>query len=251
MVARAVDEVIGIREALLAAGGQRLEGLDARWRAADGLVVTGRSPWRRVLGDRVLLEWAVPSKCGAKQQLVAWVNLLVHRVASDAVVGARVVGVDDARPSAPRVPTSGSRKRGGKDVTPGWFVAAPTRDEAEATLGRLIEVWRSARTRVLPLFRHLSPRLAEWSRGRAWDRDEALRAADGDYEKDLADTWSGAVFEGVELEELLGDGDGDGGDGVGEESALDLARAVWGPLFAGVEAAEAGGLAVAFGTVGA
>jgi exodeoxyribonuclease V gamma subunit len=132
-----------VLENLAAIDGTPTDGLELSVQVADGPQLVGRVDDVLQRGDELLLQWSTSSSSpNERTQLIAWLHLLAAKAAGHSVVGARLVGYD----STPKVKAAGGD----------FLVIGGSVEEARAQLQTLVDVWRAARNRALPLFRMTS-----------------------------------------------------------------------------------------------
>ena len=130
-------------------------------------------------------------------------------------------------------------------MPPGVLMAAPTREEATARLQELVDLWRLARERSLPLFQKTSYALAEETfaepdplamatvrRRCAAVIDKVWRGEGKDQRAERDDPWLLATYGDVDLHDLLSP------DHAGDLALLPLARRLWSPVLDAIAKGE-------------
>jgi len=216
--------------------GDRADELDIRVKLEDGLLLVGRVEDVVLRDGELLLQWWTPAKAANEQaKMLAWLHLLGAVAAGHGVVGGRIVGHD----------SRGRGKRAGGD----FLVFDGTAIDARVELEGLVELWRLARQRPLPLFRKTSFAAAkvldaaEPSQNEQDEQDEqdesVLHAKlvtavaegwrGGDRSRgDVEDAWIATFFVDYDPLDHLED--------AGEGGLLGLARRVWVPVHRGLRA---------------
>lgn len=233
VLAEEVQRATDVLANLGAVAGRRTDALELSVQVVGGPMLIGRAQHVLQRGEQLLLQWHTPSAGpNERDKLIAWVHLLAARASGHPVVGARIVGF-------------GSRAT---DKAGGAFLAFHgTDDDARTALGRLVEVWRVARERPLPLFRKTSSATAAVLATRGDDLHapgvrvrlvgQVAEAWRGGFRRrgDVEDPWIATFF--VDYEPI------DDLDDERDFSLIGLARRVWLPL----ERALAGGTELASG----
>ncbi len=176
----------------------------------DGLLVSGVATDVRAEGGELrFVELTAHKTPGAKQQLVAWIRLLVAVAAGEPARAAHVIGCDASVEL--RAPDHAARAR--------------------EHLAALVTTYREARRATLPLFATLSPaiaaaRLADPARpARAIVESEASSWEGSAFHGgDSDDRWVGALFGHLAFDDLVDRA----------EELVQLSTRVWGPLLAAV-----------------
>ena len=224
VAAEAAEEAAQIRAAYDAWNGQVVQ-RDPISLRVGGITLAGRPERVRERGDELVLEWATASSAdSAKKKLTAWVTVLAARAAGWPVVAGRIVGK----------PKHGKASEA--------LIAAPSPDEARATLQDLVAIWQLGRRRPLPLFAKTSEVIAK-KVGQVAPNEpppnaEALRATlvggvkaawfgvpERGIRGDIDDRWIATLFPDYDPTRDLDDLLAPERDGL-----VDLANRVWGPV---------------------
>jgi exodeoxyribonuclease V gamma subunit len=172
-------------------------------------------------GELRLAQWGtVSAEPNERMKLNAWLHLLVARASGMPVSGARLVGVNSE---------ANSKHIGGV-----FLSVNESPDEAATVLRGLIELWKTAREKPLPLFRYTSSAIGRVLSKSGHDRTRLRAAAasgwHGGYNTrgDIDDRWIAAFFLDYNPVDALDDSDSHG--------LTALAAQVWQPVDAAVAA---------------
>ena len=221
-----VEKARAVRANLAAVAGTLDEPLELSVQTDGGPLLVGRVECVVCRDGELLLQWDTPSKTANERGLmVAWLHLLAAIASGRVAVGARVVGHGSAA----------TKKSAG-----GEFLAFDGGvEDARATLVGLVELWRLAHARPLPLFKKTSKAVAEALSGSddgapdgAGRASLVAKVADswgGGYHSrgDIDDAWIAAYYVGYDPLDHLDDND--------EHGLVALARRVWSPIMFGLQ----------------
>ena len=220
-----VQNARAMLENLHAIDGDRSEGLELGVKLEQGPLLVGRVEQGVARDGELLLQWYTSSSsANDRLKLVAWLHLLAAVASGHTVVGARLVGYGS---------TANSNRAGGD-----FLAFDGTAGEARTALQGLVEVWRIARQRPIPLFRHTSCAAAGVLDESEDDLDspgmavrlagEVATAWSGGYRSqgDIDDPWISAFFVDYDPIDHLRDDN--------SVSLINLARRVWLPVLRGL-----------------
>jgi exodeoxyribonuclease V gamma subunit len=204
--------------------GATVDGVELSVSLGQGPLLVGRVDDVLDRDGDLLLQWHTPSSgANDRLKLIAWLHLLAAVASSRPVAAARLVGHGS---------TSSSGRTGGDFLAFGGDV-----EEARELLQSVLDVWRLARDRPLPLFRGTSYRVAA-EVYRMGDESQTPGAR-SQLVKAVAEGWQGGRFSRGDVEDpwvqtFFVDYDPiDHLDDASEWGLLSLARRVWLPIFAG------------------